>query len=146
MNATQKVYCQVFSNVYALMLKTQSYHWHVTGMEFKSLHLFFEDQYQQLFEFVDQIAERMRVMGFHVPASFSLMNEFKQLSDANNNLTAHEMVNDLTRDYLSLIDNIDELMNKAKEDNDEGALSLFSDMVQQLEKNLWMCRVTTGGV
>ena len=56
------------------------------------------------------------------------------------------MVNDLTRDYVTLIDNIDELMSKAKEDNDEGALSLFSDIVQQLEKNLWMCRVTTGGV
>ena len=146
MNATQKIYSQVFSNVYALMLKTQSYHWHVTGIEFKSLHLFFEDQYQQLFEFVDLIAERMRVMGFHVPASFNLMNDLKQLSDANNDLTADEMVNDLTRDYVTLIDNIDELMSKAKEDNDEGALSLFSDIVQQLEKNLWMCRVTTGGV
>jgi starvation-inducible DNA-binding protein len=146
MNATQKVYCQVFSNVYALMLKTQSYHWHVTGLEFKSLHLFFQEQYEQLFDLVDVIAERMRSMGFHVPATFSLMNEFKLLSDANNNLTAHEMVSDLARDYVCLIDNIDELMNKAKEDNDEGSLSIFSDMLQQLEKNLWMCQATSSGL
>jgi starvation-inducible DNA-binding protein len=145
MNATQKVFSQVFANVYALMLKTQNYHWHVKGPNFKPLHLMFEEQYNALFLDVDTIAERMITLGFSVPAYLSALNEFKMIKDGDHNLSAQEMVMDLAKDYVIVIDNIGELLHKAEENEDEGSLSLFSDLLLEFEKTLWMLKATSGG-
>ncbi len=42
---------------YSLFLKTQNYHWNVTGPSFISLHTMFEDQYNDLFKAIDVLAE-----------------------------------------------------------------------------------------
>ncbi len=53
----------VLADTYALYLKTQNYHWNVTGPNFKSLHLLFEEQYTDLAQAVDSVAERIRTCG-----------------------------------------------------------------------------------
>ena len=58
------------ADTYTLMLKTQNYHWNVTGYRFQPLHSMFEEQYENLFEAVDLLAERIRALGFLVPASY----------------------------------------------------------------------------
>lgn len=146
MNATQKIFSQVFANVYALMLKTQSYHWHVKGPYFNQLHLMFEKQYNVLFSNVDMIAERMIVLGFSVPDNFESLNQFKTLKHPDHDLAEFEMVMDLGKDYALLIDNIYELIEKAKENEDEASLSMFSDLLIDLEKTLWMLKATSGGL
>lgn len=58
----EKVLTEVFNQEYALYFKTHSYHWNITGPEFYSLHLMLETQYQLLWESLDKIAERIRVV------------------------------------------------------------------------------------
>lgn len=142
MNATQKIYSQVFANFYALMLKTQNYHWHVRGPHFKPLHLFFEEQYQALSGLVDTIAERMIALGFSVPANFTFLNDLKSIPDGDHSLSANKMVIDLSQDYVHLIDLVYQLIDKAREEEDEASLSMFSDILVVLEKTLWMLRAT----
>ena len=143
MNSTQKIFSQVFSNVYALLLKTQSYHWHVKGHYFNQLHLFFENQYNALFLNIDVIAERMIVLGFSVPDSFELLNQFKTLENPQHRLGDFEMVMDLAKDYVIVIDNISALIKKTQENEDEASLSMFSDMLIEFEKTLWMLKATS---
>ena len=145
MNATQKVYSVVFADFYALLLKTQNYHWHVKGPQFRELHLMFEDQYENLFKKVDVIAERMLAMEFSVPATLAQLHELKTIRDGEHNLSAAEMLLDLTHDYVQLIENVYELLDKAKENEDEASLSLFSDILVDLEKTLWMLKASSGG-
>jgi starvation-inducible DNA-binding protein len=57
---------------YALYFKTQNYHWNVEGPEFASLHLLFEEQYQDLAESIDTTAELIRGLGQKVPALVSV--------------------------------------------------------------------------
>ncbi len=57
----------LMADTYTLYLKTQNYHWHVTGPLFKSLHELFENQYQELAEAVDLVAERIRSLDHQVP-------------------------------------------------------------------------------
>lgn len=91
------------ADTYALYLKTQNYHWHVTGPQFKSLHELFEMQYKELAEAVDQIAERIRIMGHKAPATFTEFNQLKTIKDGDSGLSANEMVSELAKDNMMIV-------------------------------------------
>ena len=55
--------CGVLADSVVLMIKTQSYHWNVVGPLFHSIHQMTEEQYRDLFEAIDEIAERVRALG-----------------------------------------------------------------------------------
>jgi starvation-inducible DNA-binding protein len=57
----------VLADSYTLYLKTHNFHWNVTGPRFQPLHTIFEEQYTELALAVDQIAERIRALGFVAP-------------------------------------------------------------------------------
>lgn len=54
----------LLSDTYVLYLKTHNFHWNVSGPMFRTLHLMFEEQYNELALAVDSIAERIRALGF----------------------------------------------------------------------------------
>ena len=60
----------ILADSYTLYLMTQNFHWNVTGPRFHQLHTMFEEQYQELAEAVDDIAERIRAIGHRAPGSF----------------------------------------------------------------------------
>ena len=68
---------KVLADTYTLYLKTHNFHWNVTGPMFQTLHLMFEQQYNELAVAVDQIAERIRALGFPAPGTY---REFTALS------------------------------------------------------------------
>ena len=68
---------KLLAESYTLYLKTHKYHWNVTGPMFHSLHLLFEQQYTELAEAVDTIAERIRALGWKAPGSYA---EFAKLA------------------------------------------------------------------
>src|SRR5436309_1898796 len=51
---------RLLSDEYVLLTKTRNYHWNVTGPQFNDLHKFFEEQYTELNQIVDDVAERAR--------------------------------------------------------------------------------------
>ncbi|AFB21500.1 Strees induced DNA-binding protein [Rickettsia canadensis str. CA410] len=59
---------QFLADSYVLYFKTQNYRWNVEGAEFRSLHLLFEGQYEDLVASLDELAERIRNLGAKVPA------------------------------------------------------------------------------
>src|SRR3990172_10751265 len=61
---------RLLADTYTLCLKTHGYHWNVTGLHFRSLHLMFEEQYTELAGAVDEIAERIRALGPLAPGSY----------------------------------------------------------------------------
>src|SRR5258708_4643629 len=85
----------VLAQTYLLYLKTQNYHWNVTGYLFGILHQTFEDQYKEMAEAVDTIAERIRALGAFAPATF---RQFAELVDTEEDMvvpTAEAMVQNL---------------------------------------------------
>ena len=61
----------ILADHYLLTLKTQNFHWNVTGPNFQGLHSLFGTQYEALFAAVDEIAERIRALGFPAPGGFA---------------------------------------------------------------------------
>lgn len=145
MNATHLLFSNLFATLYALQLKTQSYHWHVKGPHFKQLHEFFEEQYGALTGIIDSVAERMVSLGFIVPATFSQIQELKSIKDAHHEYSGQEMVSDLGKDYVTLIGLIYKVIDKSKENKDEGSVTFLTDVLVKIEKTSWMIHACSGG-
>src|SRR5690606_31215652 len=113
----------VLSNTYLLYVKTQNYHWNVTGGPFfKTLHELFEMNYQELAEAVDEIAERIRQLGDKAPASFSEFNSYSKIKEGQSSKKYNEMLADLAADQQTLLDILEEAAAIANEAHDDGTL------------------------
>lgn len=128
----------IMADTYALYLKTQNYHWHVTGPQFKALHELFEMQYLQLAEAADQVAERIRIMGHKAPATFKEFEQLKRIKDGDSSLDANQMVIELANDHDTLVKDLNQAMTLAQENNDEGTANLLSNRIEEHEKSRWM--------
>ena len=53
----------VLSDAVILYTKTRKFHWNVKGESFMEYHKLFENQYKQLEEAIDEIAERINKLG-----------------------------------------------------------------------------------
>src|SRR6266542_2174372 len=58
-----KILNALLADEYVLYTKTRNYHWNVVGPQFNDLHKFFEEQYNDLNDIVDDVAERARSLG-----------------------------------------------------------------------------------
>lgn len=63
----------VLADNYALYLKTQNYHWNVEGVNFRGLHLLFEEQYTDLTMAIDTVAELIRGLFVRLPLNYPIM-------------------------------------------------------------------------
>lgn len=128
----------LLADTYALYLKTQNFHWHVRGSQFKSLHELFEGQYQELAEAVDLLAERLIILGHKAPATFKAFEQLKTIKDGDSSLTAKEMVMTLAQDHTSLIRDLNDAMKVVQKNNDEGTVSILAERIASHEKSRWM--------
>lgn len=138
--AIAKGLSQLLADSYNLYLKTQNYHWNVTGPQFHSLHLLFEGQYQDLATAVDEIAERIRTLGFRAPGSFAEFSKLSSVKEATGTPSAEDMVIELAKDQGTIISTIREVWEKAEEAGDEGTIDLLSGRLSAHEKAGWMLR------
>lgn len=130
----------VLANTYVLLLKTQNYHWNVTGPNFQSLHLMFEAQYNDLFQAVDLIAERIRALGEFVPASFDEYQKITNITECNSNVNAQYMVKDIANDQEKMISSLTNVLKESQKTGDEVTLSMMADRIEIHQKNAWMLR------
>ena len=65
------VLTQVLSDEHVLYIKLRNYHWNVTGPHFAELHRLFAEQYGVLANHIDDVAERIRMLGSHAPGTMA---------------------------------------------------------------------------
>ncbi|HEU5047007.1 MAG TPA: DNA starvation/stationary phase protection protein [Rickettsiales bacterium] len=132
---------QVLADTYTLQVKTQYYHWNVTGENFQALHTLFGTQYDELAAAVDEVAERIRALGHNTPGTLAgfldltSLKEDKYLPDGwqgmvYNLAAAHEAVTRAVREKLAIV-------QKA---GDEGTADLLIRRLQEHEKAAWFLR------
>lgn len=128
---------RILADSYALYFKTQNYHWNVVGPEFKSLHLLFEEQYQDLAAAIDEIAERIRMLGAKVPSIIDIV-KLSSVKGANINFNFTEMVKDLAHDQQIIKDTLYEGLKVSQNAGDESTSDVIIDRIKIHEKNKWM--------
>lgn len=128
---------------YTLYLKTHNFHWNVTGPMFNTLHTMFETQYTEQWTALDEIAERIRALGFNAPGSYS---EFVRLSSIREEpgLTAapawHDMVQQLVDGNEAVCRTARKVLKVADAGGDDPTADLLTQRLQTHEKYAWMLR------
>ncbi|HEX6946511.1 MAG TPA: Dps family protein [Acidimicrobiia bacterium] len=133
---------EMLADTYSLYLKTQGYHWNVEGPMFRSLHLLFEEQYQELAEGIDLLAERIRALGEFAPASFAEFSELSSITQPKRVPDAVKMVEDLVEGHETVIKKARDLVSTAEEADDVGTADLVTGRIEAHEKASWMLRST----
>lgn len=125
---------------YVLYLKTQNYHWNVTGPNFKAFHLMFEEQYNDLFAAVDLIAERIRALGEKAPGTFAKYSQITRIKEGDESLDAVTMLKDLAADQEVIVKTLNEVLKVAGESGDEVTIGIVVNRIEVHQKNAWMLR------
>jgi starvation-inducible DNA-binding protein len=131
---------KVLADTYLLYLKTQNFHWNVTGPAFSELHLLFEKQYQDLAMAVDEIAERVRAIGLFAPASFTQFSALSEMEEETEVPSAEDMIETLTADNELVVRHMRHALAVADSMDDAETGDLLIRRMQIHGKNAWMLR------
>ncbi len=135
---------RVLADTYALYFKTHAYHWNVTGPRFHDLHALFELQYNELWTATDEIAERVRALGFPAPNSYTAMSDAASLPASAEADNADAMVADLLKSHEAVVATIRNALDLAGEHGDEATADILTPRLTVHEKTAWMLRATLG--
>lgn len=131
------------ADAYTLYLKTHNFHWNVTGHMFNSLHNMFETQYTEQWAALDEIAERIRALGFNAPGSykeFMALTSIVEEDGLTQTCTWEEMVRQLVSGNEAVCRTHRTALEIADEANDQPTVDLMTQRLQVHEKNAWMLR------
>jgi starvation-inducible DNA-binding protein len=133
---------KLLADTYFLYFKTHTYHWNVTGMMFQTLHAMFMQQYTELWNTIDLIAERIRSLGEYAPSSYKELSQLTSIKDDDKIPKAEEMLKNLIQDHEKIIQFIRDNFSIAEESNDEATVDLLTQRLDAHEKTAWMLRAT----
>lgn len=133
---------RLLADTYTLYLKTHGYHWNVTGPMFRSLHLMFEEEYIELGAAVDQIAERIRALGYFAPGSYSQFANLTTIAEEEGTPEALDMVRRLVEGHEAVIRTARDLVDTAEAGGDVATADVATERLEVHEKTAWMLRAT----
>jgi starvation-inducible DNA-binding protein len=130
----------LLADSYTLYLKTHNYHWNVTGPLFNTLHLMFEQQYTELATAVDEIAERIRALGFAAPGSYRAYAQLTEVPEDDQVPSAERMLANLVAAQETVVRTARSIFPLVDAAGDEPTADLLTQRMQIHEKNAWMLR------
>ncbi len=131
---------RLLADTYTLYIKTHGYHWNVTGPMFNTLHAMFQTQYTEMQAAVDEIAERIRTLGFPAPGSFGAYAGLTSIPEDKGQPEAMEMVANLLAGNETVAKTARTVLATAAEANDQPTADLLTQRLQVHEKTAWMLR------
>ncbi|PKH28950.1 Dps family protein [Shewanella sp. ALD9] len=133
---------KLLADTYTLYLQTHNFHWNVTGVRFRELHLMFEEQYMELAIAVDDIAERVRTLDVAAPGTYKEFSKLSSIDEVDGVPHATEMIEVLLVGHEKIIQTARDVLKVAHQLDDESTVSLVSDRMRVHEKTSWMLRAS----
>lgn len=130
----------ILANTYGLYLKTQCYHWNVTGETFIQLHKLFEKQYEELANATDLIAERIIMLGEKVPANFTSFSQVSHVKAGNVEFSPSEMLDDLINDHIFISNEIKTKIEEFESQSDFATVDMLIERISSHEKQIWFLK------
>lgn len=139
-DAIAKGLSDVLADTYRLIFKTHAYHWNVEGPLFYSVHNLTEEQYEEMFEAADVLAERIRALGRLAPAQLKAIMEMSVIEDKDDLPSAGDMCEDLAADHERVAHRYHALVELSDDRNDPVTDDLATARSAFHEKAAWMLR------
>ena len=131
------------SDSFTLYLKTHNFHWNVTGPMFNALHVMFEAQYTEQWGALDEIAERIRALGYNAPGSYAEFTRLSSIPEEPGMPDAadwREMVRQLVVGNEAVCRTARKVLDIADDADDDPTEDLMTQRLQVHEKTAWMLR------
>jgi starvation-inducible DNA-binding protein len=130
----------ILADTGVLYFKTLNFHWNMVGPEFYMYHRLLEEQYKELAEALDDLAERIRMLGFPAPGSMSAFLQLACMNESLENLSQEEMVRELVESHESMVEHCRELIKASDALSDQGTSDLLIERLRLHDKNAWLLR------
>ncbi|MET0535464.1 MAG: Dps family protein [Steroidobacter sp.] len=131
---------KLLADTYSLYLKTHNFHWNVEGPMFNTLHLMFMEQYTELWNALDAIAERIRSLGYPAPGTYSEFARLTSIEETEGVPEALDMVRLLVSGHEAVARTARGTFPAAEKGGDESTADLLTQRLQVHEKTAWMLR------
>jgi starvation-inducible DNA-binding protein len=131
---------RLLADTYTLYLKTHNFHWNVTGPMFQTLHLMFEQQYNELALAVDLIAERIRALGEPAPGSYAAFGKLTSIREEEGTPSAEAMIQQLLDGQETVVRTARNVFPVVERVNDQPTADLLTQRMLVHEKTAWMLR------
>ena len=135
---------QLLADVFALYMKTKSFHWHMTGRHFRGDHLLLDEQAEQILSMTDDIAERARKLGGTTLRSIGDISRHKRIKDNDHdNLAPEVMLGELRDDNAQLTGFLRKAHEICSKHNDVATTSVIEAWIDQTERRTWFLKEIT---
>lgn len=135
---------QAVANTSVLTFLTLSAHWNITGPDFPHLHVLFGEQYEALFDTVDLLAERVRVLGAFVPVNLSGFESMAGMPSLSPLSSARGSVEALVQAHTKNVTDLQGLAVTAKTAGDTVTENMILGLIEGEQKTLWQLRSYLG--
>ena len=129
---------QLLADFQVYYTNLRGFHWNIKGHGFFVLHSKFEELYNDAAEKVDELAERVLMLGGTPANKFSEYLKVAKVKEVDGVSNADEALNNILETYSYLIAEERKLLSLASEVNDEVTVALMSDYLKEQEKMVWM--------
>ncbi|MBY0013090.1 Dps family protein [Paenibacillus typhae] len=132
------------ANLNILYVKLHNYHWYVKGEQFFSLHVKFEELYDDITLKMDEVAERLLSIKGSPAATMKEYLEIGTIQEATGKEDTRGMVQTLIEDFATVAEELTEGIELAEESSDQPTADMFIKIRTDLEKHQWMLRSFLG--
>jgi starvation-inducible DNA-binding protein len=137
-NTVPSVMNAILADLFALYVKTKSFHWHVTGPHFRDYHLLFDEQGDQILTSIDAIAERVRKIGGFTLRSVGQIAGLQRIPDNNLEIMdAKAMLRELLNDNRYVIAKLKQAHTVCDTCEDVATASLIENWIDEAEQRVW---------
>jgi len=131
-----------FASTYSFYLKAHNFHWNVEGSDFYEYHELFGKIYQEVYNSIDEFAEKIRALQTYVPASLSRFNMLSKIQDETDILAKDQMLAELLKDNEKLIAIIKYTYDAAEAVGEHGFSNFLAERMDAHRKHSWMLRAS----
>jgi starvation-inducible DNA-binding protein len=128
------------ADTYVLYGDTQSVHWNAAGPLFYSVHKLTEEQYEDMADAIDELAERIRAIGFPAPGGLRRMIDASSIKNQPEPQTTEDMIRLLVAGNEHCARSLREAVKSAEQAEDVRTADLLTERIGQHEENIWMLR------
>ena len=131
---------KLLADTFTVYLKTHNFHWNVTGPMFNTLHVMFMDQYTELWNALDMIAERIRALGVAAPGTYTEFAKLTVIKESEGKVSGEDMIKQLVAGQEAVTKTARGIFAIVDKAGDEPTADLLTQRMQIHEKNAWMLR------
>ncbi len=128
------------ANAFILYLNYKHYHWQTFGPLFRDLHRLFDEFAGEVYETIDVLAERVRMIGQNPVSRIEEFQKTATIKSASENSDMREMIREADTNVIKIIKEMREGIKTANQNNDPGTADVLTGFIQIHEKHEWWLR------